>query len=52
MGEEFEVFTKIEDCYSVEDILDILGISVERLLKIYLYEEVMEHLNEFDICGY
>lgn len=50
MGEEFSFFQKIEDNYSIEDILEILGISVETLLKYYLYDEVMDHKRDFDIC--
>ena len=49
MGEEFSFFQKIEDNYSIEDILEILGISVETLLKYYLYDEVMEHKRDFDV---
>lgn len=51
MGEEFSVLQKIEDNYSLEDILDILGLTVETLLKDYLYEPIMKHLNDFDIEG-
>ncbi|MBQ1571973.1 MAG: hypothetical protein IIZ78_12655 [Clostridiales bacterium] len=49
MGEEFSFFQRIEDNYSVADILDILGITVEQLLKDYLRDEVMAHRNDFDI---
>lgn len=49
MGEEFSFFQKIEDNYSIEDILEILGISVETLLKYYLYDEVMDHKRDFDV---
>jgi len=49
MGEEFSLFQRIEDSYSVEDILAILGISVEKLLKDYLRDEVLEHALDFDV---
>lgn len=49
MGEEFSLFQRIEDSYSVEDILAILGISVEKLLKDYLREEILDHITEFDV---
>lgn len=49
MGEEFSLFQRIEDAYSVEDILCILGITVEQLLRDYLADEVMEHRKDFDI---
>lgn len=51
MGEEFSLFQKIEDTYSIEDILEILGISVEKLLRDYLYDEIIEHKDDFDING-
>lgn len=51
MGEEFSLFQKIEDTYSIEDILDILGISVEKLLRDYLYDDIIEHKDDFDING-
>lgn len=50
MGEEFSIYQKIEDNYSIEDILEILGITVETLLKYYLADEIAEHINDFDIC--
>lgn len=49
MGEEFSLFQRIEDAYSVEDILCILGITVEQLLRDYLADEVLEHIEDFDI---
>lgn len=49
MGEEFSFFQRIEDLYRVDDILDILGITVEQLLKDYLREEVLAHRKDFDI---
>lgn len=51
MGEEFSLLQKIEDNYCVEDILDILGLTVEELLKDYLYELVLKHRKDFDIEG-
>lgn len=49
MGEEFSFFQRIEDNYSVEDILAIIGISVEKLLKDYLRDEILEHATDFDV---
>lgn len=49
MGEEFSLFQRIEDNYTVDDILAILGISVEKLLKDYLRDEVIEHATDFDV---
>lgn len=49
MGEEFSFFQRIEDNYSVEDILAIIGISVEKLLKDYLRDEIIEHATDFDV---
>lgn len=49
MGNEFDLFQKIEDCYRVEDILEILGISVEELLTYYLRDEILKHKGDFDV---
>lgn len=49
MGEEFSLFQRIEDNYTVDDILAILGISVEKLLKDYLRDEIIEHATDFDV---
>lgn len=49
MGEEFSLFQRIEDNYTVDDILAILGISVEKLLKDYLRDEIIDHATDFDV---
>lgn len=49
MGEEFDFFTKLEDCYSVEDILEIIGVSVEDLLSYYLRDPILKHKGDFDL---
>ena len=49
MGEEFSFFQKLEDSYSVEDILDICEVSVEDLLKYYLRDVVLRHKQDFDL---
>jgi len=49
MGEEFDFFTKVEDSYSIEDILEIIGVSVEQLLKYYLRDLVLAHRGDFDV---
>ena len=49
MGEEFSFWQRIEDNYSVEDILAIIGISVETLLKDYLRDEIIAHAADFDV---
>lgn len=49
MGEEFDLFVKIADGYSVEDVLSILGITPESLYSRYLQEEILDRLGEFDV---
>lgn len=49
MGEEFSFFQKLEDSYSIEDILEICGITVEDLLRYYLREPILKHKKEFDL---
>lgn len=49
MGEEFSFFQKLEDSYSIEDILEICNISVETLLSYYLREPILKHRGEFDL---
>lgn len=49
MGEEFEFFTKLEDSYSLEDILEIIGVSVEELLRDYLRDDILKHKKKFDL---
>lgn len=49
MGEEFEFFTKLEDSYCLEDILEIIGVSVEELLRDYLREDILKHKKKFDL---
>ena len=50
MGEEFDFWTKLEDSYSIEDILCIINVTTEELLKNYLREEILAHKDQFD-CG-
>ncbi len=49
MGEEFAFFTKLADCYSIEDILVIIGVSVEDLLSYYLRDPILKHKGDFDL---
>lgn len=49
MGEEFSFFQKLEDSYSIEDILEICNISVEDLLSYYLREPILKHKRDFDL---
>lgn len=49
MGEEFEFWTKLEDCYSIEDILEIIGVSIEDLLRYYLRDPILKHKEDFDL---
>lgn len=49
MGEEFDFWTKLEDSYSIEDILEIIGVSVEDLLSYYLRDPILKHRKDFDI---
>ena len=49
MGEEFSFFQKLEDSYSVEDILEICGITVEDLLSYYLRDLILKHKRDFDV---
>lgn len=49
MGEEFSFFQKLEDSYSVEDILEICEISVEDLLSYYLRDAILRHKHDFDL---
>lgn len=49
MGEEFSFFQKLEDSYSVEDILEICEISVEDLLSYYLRDAILKHKQDFDL---
>lgn len=46
---EFDVFTKIADCYDVEDVLTILNIEPEKLYRTYLRQLILENIKEFDI---
>lgn len=48
MGEEFDFWTKLEDSYSIEDILCIINVTVEELLKDYLRDEIVAHKDQFD----
>lgn len=48
MGEEFDFWTKLEDSYSIEDILCIINVTTEDLLKVYLREEILAHKDQFD----
>ena len=47
MGEEFDFWTKLEDSYSIEDILCIINVTTEELLKNYLREEILAHKEDF-----
>lgn len=49
MGEEFEFWTKLEDCYCVEDVLEIIGVSLEDLYRYYLRDIILKHKEEFDL---
>jgi len=49
MGEEFEFWTKLEDCYSVEDVLEIIGVSLEDLYRYYLRDVILKHAKDFDL---
>lgn len=49
MGEEFDFFTKLEDSYCIEDILEICGITVEKLLTVYLRGAILAHKGDFDV---
>lgn len=49
MVEEFDLFTKISDCYSVDDVLAILSIPPEVLYSHFLKDEILEKREEFDV---
>lgn len=49
MREEFDLFTKISDCYSVDDVLAILCIPPEVLYANYLKDEILDAREEFDV---
>ena len=43
---EFDIYQEIEDGYSVEDVLAILGITPQELYRDYLCIEIEEHKND------
>ena len=49
MGEEFDFWTKLEDSYSVEDVLEIIGVSIEDLYTYYLRDIIIKHMEDFDL---
>lgn len=49
MGEEFDFWTKLVDCYRVEDVLEIIGLSIEDLYKDYIRDLILLHVEDFDI---
>lgn len=44
---EFDFFQRLEDGYSVEDVLDIIGLTPSELYKKYLYRLIMRHKEDF-----
>lgn len=46
---EFDLYQKIADSYSVDDILCILGITPEDLCRYYLKGLINKHKGDFDV---
>lgn len=45
--EEFDFYQRLADGYSVEDVLEIIGITPEELYADYLCHLIRKHKNEF-----
>ena len=46
---EFDLFQKIADSYSVEDILCMLDITPEDLCRYYLRSKILKNRRLFDV---
>ena len=44
---EFTLYQRLADGYSVEDVLEILGITPEELYEEYLSPLIRRHLDDF-----
>lgn len=44
---EFTLYQKLADGYSVDDVLEILGLTPEELYEDYLAHLIRRHLDDF-----
>lgn len=47
MMTEFSLYQRLADGYSVEDVLDIIGLTPEELYEDYLARLIRKHLDDF-----
>lgn len=47
MMTEFSLYQRLADGYSVEDVLEILGLTPEELYEEYLATLIRRHLDDF-----
>ena len=44
---EFTIYQRLADGYSVEDVLEILGLTPEELYEDYLSSLIRRHIDDF-----